>query len=80
MKQQCFADIWNANDWHFFLVGEEEDAALVEKEENMKTLIDECKKMLITEPEDCLGGWGLIDADPVYVVFLILCIAPFLSS
>ena len=33
----------------------------------MKTLIDECKKMLITEPEDCLGGWGLIDADPVYV-------------
>ena len=61
-------------------VGEEEDAALVEKEENMKTLIDECKKMLITEPEDCLGGWGLIDADPVYVVFLILCIAPTMRS
>ena len=36
----------------------------------MKTLIDECKKMLITEPEDCLGGWGLIDVDPVYVLFL----------
>ncbi len=47
-------------------LGEDEcDAALIEKEENMKTLIDECKKMLITEPEDCLGGWGLIDADPV---------------
>ena len=21
--------------------------------------------MLITEPEECLGGWGLIDCDPV---------------
>ena len=28
-------------------------------------LIDECKKMLITEPEACLGGWGLIDCDPL---------------
>lgn len=28
-------------------------------------LIDECKKMLVTEPEACLGGWGLIDCDPV---------------
>ena len=36
---------------------------LIQKEENLKTLIDESKKMLITEPEDCLGGWGLIDAD-----------------
>ena len=45
----------------------EDDAGLMEKEENLKTLIDECKKMLITEPEDCLGGWGLIDCDPVYV-------------
>ncbi len=43
----------------------EEDSELVEKEENLKTLIDECKKMLITEPEDCLGGWGLVDCDPV---------------
>ena len=23
------------------------------------------KKMLIVEPEECLGGWGLIDCDPV---------------
>jgi len=38
---------------------------LVEKEQNLKSLIDECKKMLITEPEECLGGWGLIDCDPV---------------
>lgn len=51
----------------------EEDSLLYEKEENMKTLIDECKKMLITEPEACLGGWGLIDCDPTYVCFTILC-------
>lgn len=44
---------------------EDEGWVLVEKEENLKTLIDECKKMLITEPEECLGGWGLIDCDPV---------------
>ena len=30
-----------------------------------QVLIDECKKMLITEPEACLGGWGLIDCDPL---------------
>lgn len=36
---------------------------LIEKEENLKTLIDECKKMLITEPDECLGGWGLINCD-----------------
>ena len=46
-------------------VDEDEGQVLVEKEENLKTLIDECKKMLITEPEECLGGWGLIDCDPV---------------
>jgi phosphatidylinositol 4-phosphatase len=43
---------------------EEDGQVLVEKEENLKTLIDECKKMLIIEPEECLGGWGLIDCDP----------------
>jgi hypothetical protein len=43
---------------------EEDGQLLVEKEENLKTLIDECKKMLITEPDECLGGWGLIDCDP----------------
>jgi len=43
---------------------EEDSQVLVEKEENLKTLIDECKKMLIIEPEECLGGWGLIDCDP----------------
>ena len=43
----------------------ESQEVLVEKEENLKTLIDECKKMLVTEPDECLGGWGLIDCDPV---------------
>jgi len=46
-------------------VDEDDGEVLVEKEENLKVLIDECKKMLITEPEECLGGWGLIDCDPV---------------
>ena len=45
--------------------GEECEAGLVEKEENMKMLIDECRKMLIVEPEHCIGAWGLIDTDPV---------------
>ena len=44
-----------------------DDDDVILKEENMKTLIDECKKMLISETEDCLGGWGLIDCDPVLV-------------
>ncbi|ELU14926.1 hypothetical protein CAPTEDRAFT_213692 [Capitella teleta] len=43
----------------------ESQELLREKEENLKTLIDECKKMLITEPDSCLGGWGLIDCDPI---------------
>jgi len=46
-------------------VDEDEGQVLVEKEENLKTLIDDCKKMLITEPEECLAGWGLIDCDQV---------------
>ena len=30
-----------------------------------QTLIDECKKMLVREPDECLGGWSLIDCDLV---------------
>ncbi|KAJ8316914.1 hypothetical protein KUTeg_004818 [Tegillarca granosa] len=45
---------------------EEEDLnELLEKEENLKMLIEDCKTMIIVEPEQCLGGWSLIDADPV---------------
>ena len=43
--------------------GGEGEGALVEKEENLRTLIDECKKMLVCRPEDCLGAWGLVDCD-----------------
>ncbi|XP_060079238.1 phosphatidylinositide phosphatase SAC2-like [Ylistrum balloti] len=55
----------------FLLLGnsspeEEEDVAeLMEKEQNLKLLVEECKEMLIVEPEQCLGGWSLINADPV---------------
>ncbi|OWF42909.1 Phosphatidylinositide phosphatase SAC2 [Mizuhopecten yessoensis] len=54
----------------FLLLGnsnpEEEDGAeLMEKEQNLKLLVEDCKEMLIVEPEQCLGGWSLINADPV---------------
>ncbi|KAL5017220.1 hypothetical protein ScPMuIL_006809 [Solemya velum] len=44
---------------------EEDSSELLEKEENVRLLIEDCKKMLIVEPEECLGGWSLINADPV---------------
>ncbi|XP_064466053.1 phosphatidylinositide phosphatase SAC2-like [Ornithodoros turicata] len=36
-----------------------------EHHEHVKQLIDHCKKILIPESEVVLGGWALIDADPV---------------
>ncbi|KAL1424093.1 hypothetical protein MTO96_003595 [Rhipicephalus appendiculatus] len=36
-----------------------------EHQEHVKQLIEHCKKMLIPESEVVLGGWALIDADPV---------------
>ncbi|XP_069695260.1 phosphatidylinositide phosphatase SAC2 isoform X2 [Periplaneta americana] len=33
--------------------------------EHVKLLIEDCKKMLISDTEVILGAWGLIDADPV---------------
>lgn len=50
---------------------EEDTAELMEKEQNLKALVEECKEMLIVEPEQCLGGWSLINADPVYVHIFI---------
>ncbi|XP_052831807.1 phosphatidylinositide phosphatase SAC2 [Octopus bimaculoides] len=44
---------------------EDIEGELLEKEENVRTLIDDLKKMLIVEPEQCLGGWSLVNADPV---------------
>lgn len=46
-------------------VPEEDVREMLEKEENVKQLIEDCKKMLIVEPEECLGGWSLVNADPV---------------
>ena len=43
---------------------EEDVRELMEKEENVKQLIEDAKKMLIVEPEECLGGWSLVNADP----------------
>lgn len=44
---------------------EEEDNAATAF--HVKLLIEDCKKLLIPDPEIILGSWGLIDADPVYV-------------
>jgi hypothetical protein len=33
--------------------------------EHVKLLMEDCKKMLISESDVVLGAWGLIDADPV---------------
>ncbi|RUS87791.1 hypothetical protein EGW08_004456 [Elysia chlorotica] len=41
---------------------EEDDAR--EREENARTMIEDCKRMLIVEPEYCLGAWGLVNATP----------------
>ncbi|XP_017769575.1 PREDICTED: phosphatidylinositide phosphatase SAC2 isoform X2 [Nicrophorus vespilloides] len=40
----------------------EEDSASTA--EHVKLLIEDCKKMLINNPEIVLGAWGLINADP----------------
>ncbi|XP_029034704.1 phosphatidylinositide phosphatase SAC2 isoform X1 [Osmia bicornis bicornis] len=42
---------------------EEEDNAATAV--HVKLLIEDCKKLLIPDPEVILGSWGLIDADPV---------------
>lgn len=48
---------------------EEEDNAATAI--HVKLLIEDCKKLLIPDPEVILGSWGLIDADPVYVYSII---------
>ncbi|XP_043502964.1 phosphatidylinositide phosphatase SAC2 isoform X2 [Polistes fuscatus] len=42
---------------------EEEDNAATAV--HVKLLIEDCKKLLIPDPEVILGSWGLIDADPI---------------
>uniref|UniRef100_T1JHY8 SAC domain-containing protein n=1 Tax=Strigamia maritima TaxID=126957 RepID=T1JHY8_STRMM len=44
----------------------EDDAAWLNcQAEHVKQLIDDCKRMLVPNAEIILGGWALIDADPV---------------
>ena len=43
----------------------ESERDLQEREENLKQLVEDTKRMLIVEPEQCLGGWSVINADPV---------------
>ncbi|XP_016912461.1 phosphatidylinositide phosphatase SAC2 isoform X2 [Apis cerana] len=53
------------------VVNEEVFQERTEEEDNaataihVKLLIEDCKKLLIPDPEVILGSWGLIDADPV---------------
>ncbi|XP_043790468.1 phosphatidylinositide phosphatase SAC2 isoform X2 [Apis laboriosa] len=53
------------------IVNEEVFQERTEEEDNaataihVKLLIEDCKKLLIPDPEVILGSWGLIDADPV---------------
>lgn len=47
--------------------GEEDCLATAE---HVKLLIEDCKKMLISDVSIVLGAWGLIDADPQYVMFI----------
>ncbi|XP_014219978.1 phosphatidylinositide phosphatase SAC2 [Copidosoma floridanum] len=52
-------------------VSEEEFQERTDEEDNaataihVKLLIEDCKKLLIPDPETILNSWGLIDADPV---------------
>ena len=43
---------------------EETEETEVEREQNLRTLIEESRRMLLGETEECLGAWGLIDCDP----------------
>ncbi|XP_077289295.1 phosphatidylinositide phosphatase spermathreecae isoform X2 [Arctopsyche grandis] len=43
--------------------GESEDERQATAD-HVKQLIEDCKKLLISEPHNVVGAWGLIDADP----------------
>lgn len=45
--------------------GESEDEKQATAD-HVKQLIEDCKKLLISEPCNVVGAWGLIDADPGY--------------
>lgn len=53
----------SVNEEIFHEKNEEEDNAATAF--HVKLLIEDCKKLLIPDPEVILGSWGLIDADPI---------------
>ncbi|XP_011304045.1 phosphatidylinositide phosphatase SAC2 isoform X2 [Fopius arisanus] len=53
----------SVNEEIFHERNEEEDNAATAF--HVKLLVEDCKKLLIPDPEVILGSWGLIDADPL---------------
>lgn len=46
-------------------LGGEDDADSAATAEHVKLLIEDCKKLLISDSSLILGAWGLINADPL---------------
>ena len=45
--------------------GEEEEEFDANKAEQVKSIIEDCQKLLIPDLNSIVGTWGLIDSDPV---------------
>jgi len=41
--------------------GPEEDQWTMEREECVAQLVQHCKQLLLTDEEECMGGWALVD-------------------
>lgn len=41
--------------------GPEEEQWTMEREECVVQLVEYCYQLLVTEEEECLGGWALVD-------------------
>ena len=46
-----------------------DEAAQVEREENVKQLVADCRKLLIDNNEDCYGSWALINVNEYRHIF-----------
>lgn len=47
------------------MLNEHEDADSNATAEHVKLLIEDCKKLLISDSSLIVGAWGLINADPM---------------
>lgn len=56
-KEENASNLNNPN----IIVDEKEREAQKEREENIRQLIADCKKLLVDLNEDCYGNWALID-------------------